>query len=85
MSSATSIGHAPYPGLRPFQLEDAELFFGRETQVNEMLTRIENQPDFRFLAVIGASERPGSVTWLSSWSLMKLRIGPCAMPGWMPW
>ena len=55
MSSATSIGRAPYPGLRPFQLEDAELFFGRETQINEMLTRIENQPDFRFLAVIGAS------------------------------
>jgi hypothetical protein len=52
MNSANS---TPYPGLRPFKQEEAELFFGRESQTNEMLTRLEAQPDFRFLAVLGAS------------------------------
>jgi len=46
---------APYPGLRPFEREEADLFFGRETQINEMLTRLEDQPTFTFLAVLGAS------------------------------
>jgi tetratricopeptide (TPR) repeat protein len=55
MNSASSIITAPYPGLRPFKQEEAELFFGRESQTNEMLTRLEAQLDFRFLAVIGAS------------------------------
>jgi|CXWL01.1.fsa_nt_gi tetratricopeptide (TPR) repeat protein len=55
MNAANSIITAPYPGLRPFKQEEADLFFGRESQINEMLTRLETQPDFRFLAVIGAS------------------------------
>src|SRR5688572_504307 len=42
----------PYPGLRPFQRDEAHLFFGREEQVEEMLTRLE---DRRFLAVVGTS------------------------------
>lgn len=56
MSAVTFTSPAiPYPGLRPFGQEEARLFFGRQQQVNELLTRLENRPDFRFLAVIGAS------------------------------
>src|SRR5215510_11394369 len=43
---------SPYPGLRPFQPEEAHLFFGREEQVEDMLARLE---DHRFLAVVGTS------------------------------
>ena len=43
---------APYPGLRPFQPQEAPIFFGRARQTNEMLKRLERQ---RFLAVVGAS------------------------------
>ena len=41
-----------YPGLRPFEAEDALLFFGREEQTDELLRRLE---DTRFLAVVGLS------------------------------
>ncbi len=42
----------PYIGLRPFQRTDADLFFGREDQVEELLDRLESH---RFLAVVGTS------------------------------
>src|SRR5271166_7135237 len=41
-----------YPGLRPFDVEDALLFFGREEQTDELLRRLD---DTRFLAVVGLS------------------------------
>jgi WD40 repeat protein/energy-coupling factor transporter ATP-binding protein EcfA2 len=44
--------HTPYPGLRPFRREEADLFFGREEQVEDMLTRLETH---RFMAVVGSS------------------------------
>ncbi len=43
---------SPYPGLRPFEQDEAHLFFGREAQIADMLARLE---DHRFLAVIGTS------------------------------
>ena len=43
---------SPYPGLRPFQQDEARLFFGREAQIEDMLARLE---DGRFLAVVGTS------------------------------
>ncbi len=43
---------SPYPGLRPFQRDEAHLFFGREVQIEDMLARLEHH---RFLAVIGTS------------------------------
>jgi hypothetical protein len=46
------ITSSPYPGLRPFQQDEAHLFFGREPQVEDMLARLE---EHRFLAVIGTS------------------------------
>ena len=42
----------PFPGLRPFEEEDAHLFFGRETQVRELLARMDDE---RFIAVVGLS------------------------------
>jgi transcriptional regulator with XRE-family HTH domain len=42
----------PYRGLLAFRDEDAALFFGRETQVAQVLTRLA---EVRFVAVLGAS------------------------------
>jgi len=42
----------PYKGLRAFEYEDAAAYFGRETQVEQVLTELAAA---RFVAVIGAS------------------------------
>ncbi|MBE9114045.1 hypothetical protein IQ273_32270 [Nodosilinea sp. LEGE 07298] len=42
----------PFPGLRPFELDEEHLFFGREGQADELLTRLHRT---RFLAVMGTS------------------------------
>ena len=42
----------PFPGLRPFSIEESHLFFGREGQSEEVL---QNLSENRFVAVIGAS------------------------------
>ena len=42
----------PYPGLRPFRPDEADLFFGRDEQVDELLDRLGRG---RFLAVVGES------------------------------
>ena len=42
----------PFPGLRPFDLDEEHLFFGREGQADELLARL-NQTGF--LAVVGTS------------------------------
>jgi formylglycine-generating enzyme required for sulfatase activity len=42
----------PYPGLRPFERDDAHLFFGREKQVAELVELLERH---RFIAVVGVS------------------------------
>lgn len=42
----------PFPGLRPFELDEEHLFFGREGQADELLTRLTRT---RFLAVVGTS------------------------------
>ncbi len=43
---------SPYPGLRPFEADEADLLFGREEQVDELLRRLHST---RFLAVVGPS------------------------------
>jgi hypothetical protein len=43
---------APFPGLRPYEPDEAHLFFGREQQVLELLRRLRVN---RFLAVVGTS------------------------------
>jgi hypothetical protein len=42
----------PFPGLRPFELDEEHLFFGREGQSDELLTRLHRT---HFLAVVGTS------------------------------
>ncbi len=42
----------PFPGLRPFEPDEEHLFFGRETQVDDLLSRLAQK---RFVAVVGAS------------------------------
>jgi hypothetical protein len=42
----------PYPGLRAFEPDEAELFFGRERETDELRRRLRAT---RFLAVVGSS------------------------------
>ncbi len=42
----------PYPGLRSFLREEADLFFGREACIDQMVDKLR---ETRFLAVLGAS------------------------------
>ena len=42
----------PYPELRPFERDEAELFFGREEQVDQLLDKLD---EGHFLAVLGTS------------------------------
>jgi energy-coupling factor transporter ATP-binding protein EcfA2 len=42
----------PYPGLRPFRADEADIFFGRERQTDDLLARLAAH---RFLAVVGPS------------------------------
>ena len=42
----------PFPGLRPFVLDEEHLFFGREGQADELLERLNRT---RFLGVVGTS------------------------------
>lgn len=42
----------PYPGLRPFEFEESDLFYGREGQAEEVLRRLQKS---RFVAVVGTS------------------------------
>ena len=42
----------PFPGLRPFEPDEDYLFFGREKEIDDLLSRLESH---RFLSVIGTS------------------------------
>ena len=45
-------GGNPFPGLRPFTLDECHLFFGREGQADEILVKLAQN---RFVAVMGYS------------------------------
>src|SRR6185295_17151702 len=42
----------PFPGLRPFEFHEHELFFGREEQYEQMVGKLS---ETHFLAVVGTS------------------------------
>jgi energy-coupling factor transporter ATP-binding protein EcfA2 len=42
----------PFPGLRPFELQEGDLFFGRDEQVEQLLHKLSST---RFVAVVGTS------------------------------
>ena len=51
--TASAIGtDNPFPGLRPFKIEESHLFFGREGQSDEVLLKLSKS---RFVGVIGPS------------------------------
>jgi tetratricopeptide (TPR) repeat protein len=78
----------PYPGLRPFEEEDFDRFFGRDEQVDELLKRLS---EHRFVGIVGVSGsgksslvRAGLVPALrrgfvartgSRWRIVKMRPG----------
>jgi len=63
----------PYPGLRPFDQHEAEIFFGRDTHVDRLLEILQQQ---RFLAVIGPSGCGKS-------SLVRAGLLPGVAAGWL--
>jgi WD40 repeat protein len=50
--SGSGIGMNPFPGLRPFTIDECHLFFGRESQVDEILLKLSQ---FRAVTVMGYS------------------------------
>lgn len=48
----SSVLFNPFPGLRPFSMDESHLFFGREGQSDEVLKKLSK---YRFAAVIGTS------------------------------
>ena len=42
----------PYPGLRPFEADEYEFFFGRDKQIEEILERLATRS---FVAILGGS------------------------------
>lgn len=52
MTRDLAAGSSPYPGLRPFEPDEAHLFFGRDEQIDELLRRLSRH---RFLAIVGTS------------------------------
>ena len=64
----------PFPGLRPFETDEYNLFFGREGQSDELLARLGRT---RFLAVVGTSGSGKS-------SLIRAGLIPAIYGGLMP-
>jgi len=46
------VARCPFPGLKAFQTDEPEFFFGREKKVEELTGRLLEE---RFLAVLGGS------------------------------
>ncbi|MDM8559560.1 hypothetical protein [Candidatus Parabeggiatoa sp. HSG14] len=42
----------PYPGLRPYQIEESDIFFGREEHTDQLIKKLGEK---HFLAVVGSS------------------------------
>lgn len=64
----------PFPGLRPYDFEDAQCFFGREGQVDQLLERVRRN---RFVAVLGEAGSGKS-------SLVRAGLVPSLYSGFIP-
>jgi hypothetical protein len=64
---------APYPGLRPFDSNESEIFFGREEHTDRLLAILQRE---HFLAVIGPSGSGKS-------SLVRAGLLPALAAGWL--
>jgi hypothetical protein len=61
----------PYPGIRPFEEKDSPIFFGREAQVNDLISKLESS---RFVAVVGSSGS-GKSSMVKAGLLPTLKLG----------
>ena len=52
MTVIPPVARSPYPGLRPFERDEADVFFGRETHVDALVDRLAQR---RLVAVTGGS------------------------------
>lgn len=67
----------PYPGLRPFEVDEFESFFGRDRQIDELLGRLR---DHRFVAVVGLSGS-GKSSLVRAGLIHKLQVGHLTSAG----
>src|SRR5882757_3730145 len=51
-----SIGINPFPGLRPFSIEESQLFFGREGQVDEILLKLSQHRSVTIMGYSGSGK-----------------------------
>jgi len=72
---------SPYPGLRAFTEAETAIFFGRDREADELLSRLR-YPACRFLAII-ADSGTGKSSLLQASLLPRLRAG--ALPGSKDW
>ncbi len=65
LSSDARVGHhgTPYRGLEPFRAEDAELFFGREAAIEDLLARIQ---ELRAQGVANGEATPAMILVIGS-------------------
>jgi energy-coupling factor transporter ATP-binding protein EcfA2 len=52
VSPSTLSSTRPFPGLRPYEEPDSDWFFGRSSEINELLKRLRR---VRFVAIVGPS------------------------------
>lgn len=71
-ASTLSAAH-PFPGLRPFDELDSDWFFGRSSEINELLKRLRR---VRFVAIVGPSGCGKS-------SLIKAGVQPSIRDGYL--
>src|SRR5262245_62609363 len=64
----------PFPGLRPFEVDESHLFFGRSGQSQRLIAKLSST---RFLAVVGTSGSGKS-------SLVRAGLMPALYSGFMP-
>lgn len=67
----------PFPGLRSFEADEDHLFFGRESRIDEILTRLRRS---RFLSVVGTSGS-GKSSLIRSGLIPSLHSGVMAKAG----
>ena len=70
----------PFPGLRPFDFDDAAYFFGRGSQISALFRHLDRS---RFIAVIGSSG--GGKSSLVRAGLLPLLQQEASEPGGRPW
>src|SRR5258706_12123644 len=67
------VANNPFPGLRPFGFDESHLFFGRDGQSEQLISKLGRT---RFLAVVGTSGSGKS-------SLVRAGLLPALLGGFM--